>query len=116
MVFENVKDYMSLKQIIDLIQDHYEKMPQHIYGKIFLYRKLFEHFKENQKINKIEEKVGSFGEFLKLKDEDIFKAMFNYEKVKKGFILKEMKPLYLKLAGSEIFNEGLLNYFASNKS
>lgn len=42
--------------------------------------------------------------------------MFNYEKVKKGFILKEMKPLYLKLAGSEIFNEGLLNYFASNKS
>lgn len=27
-----------------------------------------------------------------------------------------MKPLYLKLAGSGVFNEGLLNYFASNKS
>jgi len=52
-VFEQVKDYASLRLIIDFIQDHYEKMPQHIYGKIFLYRKLFEHFKENQKISKI---------------------------------------------------------------
>lgn len=73
-------------------------MPQHIYGKIFLYRKLFDHFKENKQISKIDE-IDSFANFLKLKDEDIFKAMFNYEKVKKGFILKEMKPLYKKLAG-----------------
>lgn len=42
--------------------------------------------------------------------------MFNFEKVKKNFILKEMKRLYMNLAGNEVFNEGLLNYFASNKS
>ncbi len=51
-----------------------------------------------------------------MKDENIFKVMFNFEKVKKNFILAEMKPLYMKLAGSEIFNEGLLNYFASDLS
>jgi hypothetical protein len=27
-----------------------------------------------------------------------------------------MKPLYQKLSGVEVFNEGLLNYFASAKS
>lgn len=73
-------------------------MPQHIYGKVFLYRKLFDTFKENRHISKIDE-IDHFAQFLKLKDQDIFKAMFNYEKVKKGFILKEMKPLYQKLSG-----------------
>jgi len=52
-IFDQVKEYVSLRPIIDYIQDHYEKMPQHIYGKIFLYRKLYEHFRENQKISKI---------------------------------------------------------------
>lgn len=77
---------------------------------------MFEQFKENQKITKIEGTIDNFKDFLKMKDEDIFKVMFNFEKVKKNFILKEMKPLYLKLAGSEVFNEGLLSYFASDKS
>lgn len=27
-----------------------------------------------------------------------------------------MKPLYSKLAGVQVFHEGLLNYFASNQS
>jgi len=42
-------------------------MPQHIYGKIFLYRKLFDHFKENKQISKIDD-IDSFSNFLKLKD------------------------------------------------
>jgi hypothetical protein len=44
-LFDNVKDYPSVKALIDFIQDRYEKLPQHLFGKIFLYRKLFEQFK-----------------------------------------------------------------------
>jgi hypothetical protein len=54
-MFEHIKEYEPIREIIDFIQDTYESMPQHIYGKIFLYRKLFDHFKENRHIKDLEE-------------------------------------------------------------
>lgn len=76
-LFDYVKEYEPIREIIDFIQDNYESMPQHIYGKIFLYRKLFDHFKEHRHVHKVEE-MDSFSQFLKLKDDDLFKAMFNF--------------------------------------
>jgi len=48
-------DYNSIRKTIDFIQDTYEAMPQHIYGKIFLYKELFDHFKANRHFYKVEE-------------------------------------------------------------
>ena len=56
-----IKDYPTLRTIIDFLQDNYSKLPNHILGKIFLYNKLYEHFKANQKLIQIdEEKIGLF--------------------------------------------------------
>ena len=48
-------DYPSIRATIDFIQDNYEKMPQHIYGKVFLYKEIFDHFRSNRHINRIDE-------------------------------------------------------------
>ena len=66
--------------------------------------------------NNKEYEVKKFGEFLRFKDQDIFKQLFMFEKIKKGFILKEIQTFYCKLASKQTFNEGLLNYLASTKS
>ena len=46
-------DYGSIRATIDFIQDTYEKMPQHIYGKVFLYKELYDHFRANRHIYKV---------------------------------------------------------------
>lgn len=48
-IFQYNKEYAVLRVIIDFIQDKYSKLPEHIYGKIFLYHKLFETFRENHR-------------------------------------------------------------------
>lgn len=58
----------------------------------------------------------SFEDFLKKKDHEIFKQIFDHEKYKKGSLLKEIKPIYEGLGQSEKFNYGLLKFFSSNLS
>ena len=53
-IFEYVKDYPNQRLLIDHIQDNYDKFPSHLYGKIFLYQKLYEHFKSNINLKGLE--------------------------------------------------------------
>ena len=54
-IFDTIKDYASVKDILAYIQDHYPKIPQHLYGKIFLYQRIYDHLKDSSvKYNKKE--------------------------------------------------------------
>lgn len=57
--------------------------------------------------------MGRLAEFLRWGDAQVFRAMFGCEKLRKGFILKEMKELFGRYSSAETFREGLLHYFAS---
>lgn len=39
-VFEIVKEQTTLRSIVDLLQDSYPRLPNHLLGKIFLYHHL----------------------------------------------------------------------------
>ena len=115
-IFEHIDSEEEVRRLIDHIQNSYEQLPGHIYGKIFLYHELFKHFKRYEKDGKVEPVCDTLEQFLGLKDEEIFKAMFAFERIRKGFILKETMPLYSALSTTDIFDQGLLNYFASEHS
>ena len=55
VIFETVSDESALHSIIDHIQDNYSKLPGYIYGKIFLYHRLFEQFRADRTVYEIEE-------------------------------------------------------------
>jgi hypothetical protein len=113
-IFETVREHASLRAIVDLLQDNYPRLPNHLLGKIFLYHRLHEHLRTAQPPSLPEdERVGAFEDFLRWRDPQVFRAMFAAEKLRKGFILKEMKELFGKHSSNETFREGLLNYFAS---
>ncbi len=64
---------------------------------------------------------GLLNEFLKLKDFEICKLIFDLEKRKKNCILKDVKQgIYnnekLVSGGNDIFNLALLNFFSSELS
>lgn len=100
--------------MVDFLEHRYARLPGHLKGKIFLYKRLFDYF-AGEKQNHSE--IASFNSFLKLKDHELFKELFRYEKIKKGCLLKDAKRIYESIHnGVELYHEGLLNYFASDLS
>lgn len=113
-IFQYSKDELHLQQVVDFMEIKYARLPAHLKGKIFLYKKLFNYF-ASEKQNHSE--ISSFNSFLKLKDHELFKELFRYEKIKKGCLLKDAKKIYESINnGVELYHEGLLNYFASDLS
>lgn len=53
---------------------------------------------------------------MRLKDDEMFKTIFDHEKFRKGSLLKEIKPIYEELGQGEKFNYGLLKFFSSHLS
>ena len=103
---------MQLSEVVDYLETNYTRLPTHLKGKIFLYRHLWTYFQAEKHPH-----LTSFNSFLKLRDHELFKEMFRYEKVKKGCLLKDAKHIYQSAPnGIELYHEGLLNYFASDLS
>jgi hypothetical protein len=76
-VFEIVKEQATLRSIVDLLQDSYPRLPNHLLGKIFLYHHLHEHLRAAQPPSvPEEERIGGLGEFLRWRDPQVFRAMF----------------------------------------
>jgi hypothetical protein len=70
----------------------YDQLPQHLCNKILLYCTLYHYYKDNWEVAKCPE--FSFAQFLKLRDYNLFKYFFDFEKVKKNCLLREIKPIY----------------------
>jgi hypothetical protein len=90
-IFQYLKDEYQLIQVVDFLEINYVNLPPHLKGKIFLYKKLFDYFVAEKYSNN---NISSFNHFLKLKDHDLFKELFNYEKVKKVCLLEDAKNIY----------------------
>jgi hypothetical protein len=76
-VFDVVKEQPALRTIVDLLQDSYPRLPNHLLGKVFLYHRLHEHLKAAQPPSgPEEERIGRFSDFLRWKDPQVFRAMF----------------------------------------
>lgn len=63
-------------------------------------------------------KGSTFSQFLNLEYPELFRHFFKRERNQKGLILKKIKPIYEKVGpkGGQMFNEAMLNYFASDLS
>lgn len=108
------RDEAHLQQVVAFMEHTYARLPAHLKGKIFLYKKLFDYFAAEKQHHS---DIASFNNFLKLKDHELFKELFRYEKLKKGCLLKDAKRIYESIAnGVELYHEALLNYFASDLS
>ena len=92
---------------MDHLQNNYSQFPPHLFGNVFLYRALFEYFGEKGVMEE------DFRSFLGKRDEEVFKRIFDHEKVRKGSLLREIKPIYEGMGLGDKFNYGLLKYFSS---
>ena len=106
-IYSNFTHQDKIRLIVNHLQDKYHKFPQYLYSNVFLYRALFEYFRGDGVLEE------DFTTFLRRKDEDIFKKIFDHEKVKKGSLLREIKPIYEGMGMSDKFNYGLLKFFSS---
>lgn len=72
-----MKEQTALRAIVDLLQDSYPILPNHLLGKVFLYHRLHEHLRAAQPSNSPEgDRVDKFGDFLRWKDPEVFRAIF----------------------------------------
>jgi hypothetical protein len=74
-------------------------MPSHIHEKIFLYRRIYIYFREKNYFR--EEKKKSFHDLLQMKDFQLFREFFEFEKVNKGSLLKDIKQIYEEVGGRD---------------
>lgn len=88
-LFQHSRNEMQLSEVVDYLETNYTRLPTHLKGKIFLYRHLWTYFQAEKHPH-----LTSFNSFLKLRDHELFKEMFRYEKVKKGCLLKDAKHIY----------------------
>jgi len=96
--------------MVKFIEETYILFPPHLFNNVQLYRDLYVYFKNSS------EGIENFQEFLQKTDQEIFKKIFDHEKIKKGSFLGKIKPIYENLKQGDKFNIGLLKYFSSNLS
>lgn len=101
--FTSIKDEAELHELVTHLEANYLQMPQHLKGKIFLYRNLFRYFDSGSQTLP---GIRQLHEFLRLKDYEVFKALFDREKTRKGCLLKEAKKIYEETCptGAAIYN------------
>lgn len=63
-IYENITEPDILRTTVDFIQDHYPKMPNNIYGKIFLYYEMYQHFEKSRDLIPPEERIPVLSVFL----------------------------------------------------
>lgn len=74
--------------MVKFIEETYILFPPHLFNNVQLYRDLYVYFKTSS------EGIENFQDFLQKTDQEIFKKIFDHEKVKKGSFLGKIKPIY----------------------
>jgi hypothetical protein len=98
------------KEVVSFLEETYVELPLHLFNNVLVYRALFEYLRGSGCMEE------GFAGWLKRSDQEIFKRLFELEKVRKGSLLREVKPIYEGLYQGDRFNLGLLRYFSSGLS
>ena len=120
LIIDNVNVSQHRRKIFSFIEEKYEDKLNHLKNRINLYNLVYYYLESRSilPINSESKEPYSFKEFLALKDYMVFQHLFETEKVRKGLILEEIKPIFEdnSRGSHNLFNEFLLNYFNSSVS